>query len=152
MSAARERPEEILALQRKKAELGLSNQAMADGVLATGRWTTKSVADRIFKPGAEKERFRDDSVDPYIQVYLLEPEPPIPTTMDEAMELRIQLAALQAVAAADLKIREVLQKSIDDKKRAIWFLSIALSVVAAVAIFYFLFFDIRNGSVGLIKY
>lgn len=152
MSAARERPEEILALQRKKAELGLSNQAMADGVLATGRWTTKSIADRIFKPGAEKERFRDDSIDPYIQVYLLEPEPPIPKNMDEAMELRIQLAALQAVAAADIKIKEVLQKSIDDKKRAIRCLAIALAIFAGIAIYYFIFMDMNNGNIGLIRY
>lgn len=164
MSTAREYPDVILALQQKKAELGESNQGMVDLVLQAGKITNKGTADKIFKPGAEHQRFRYvDSLQPYVEVFLVEDPPAEPKTLEDARDLKLQLEALQTVVAEKGEMIALLRQQVSTQQRRIETQdemvnrltsmirsrSIALGFSAVVAVFYFLFVDIPNPSVGI---
>lgn len=164
MSTAREYPDVILAIQRKKVELGLSNQGMVDAVLAAGKMTNKGTADRILKPGAELGRYRyEDSLQPYVEVFLVEESPAEPKTLEDARDLKLQLEALQTVVAEKGEMIALLRQQVstqqlrietqDDMVSRLTSMirsrSIFLAITAVVAISYFLFVDIPNPSVGI---
>lgn len=157
MSTAREYPDVILALQQKKTELGESNQGMVDIVLRAGKITNKGTADKIFKQGAEHQRFRyEDSLQPYVEVFLVENTPAEPLTLEDARELKIQLEALQTIVAEKGELIATLRQQVSTQQQRIRILdsmvknrSIALTIAAVISACYFLLVDLPNPSVGL---
>lgn len=157
MSTAREYPDVILALQQKKAELGESNQGMVDIVLRAGKITNKGTADKIFKPGAELQRFRyEDSLQPYVEVFLVEEAPAEPKTLEDARELKAQLSALQTVVAAKGEIIENQNKMITAQQARIKRLdemirnrSVCLGVSLVAVFCYLVFVDIPDPTNGI---
>lgn len=164
MSTAREYPDVILAIQRKKTELGLSNQGMVDAVLAAGKMTNKGTADRILKPGAELGRYRyEDSLQPYVEVFLVEESPAEPQTLEDARDLKLQLEALQTIVAEKGELIALLRQQVSTQQRRIETQdkminsltsmirnrSIALGFSAVIAVSYFLFLDLPNPTNGI---
>lgn len=159
MSTAKPHPEIIAALKQKKKDLNVSNQGMVDLVIKAGKYVTKSTADRIFKEGSESQNFRyEDSLQPFVEVFLVEETPPEPKTLEDARDLKFQLEALQTVAAEKGEIISILRQQIETQQKRIARLdamvknrSICLGFSLAAAFAYLLFVDIPNPSIGLTR-